>query len=597
MHVKPLNIQYRLIGKNIPPTEVSSARSVEAALRENGLLCDRFSGMGVFEEEWVKRREFALEGEFDIGEWDCERTYVEFEWIRGQGRVLLNDVMIGEFLGGPKTFDAAEAVREGVNRIRIEFSPEEEWEPRPGRGVWGGVNLRGCWSLNIMYFELAPRDFGVLAQVAVDSHSAGRYIFRYVVSKDGEMIDTLEFEHQLGAKHATVEHELKLNVQPQDCRVLLTVLRAGAECDAREGWTRICQSDEPLGTGRFLAPGEVTTPSVAFGNSAFLAEKLEQLLEAGISMFYAQSGTYLPESFLRKADEAGAHVVTTTTPMTPHACVYPPKCAPSPTFEHNVALRRLDAPERPIPRPALCALGGELIVDMPVEGTFGEGALGDIARLSRVTRYLQAQYTARAVERGNAAFDIGDTDDAIASWDLFDGDAARPAYYALRHALREVGVYADGEMWAHNPGEQIALNVFVRGGAFERVTAEVFELDGRLVSRAAFADCVPGCVGEIAIAPGGECRALLARISGLRGGEMFLRDYPIILRGGFEYEALMRMPPATIRRTGDKYENTSGVIAFGPIRSDGGSALLPGEVAALDSAEGVNIFMYEAIGG
>ena len=25
-------------------------------------------------------------------------------------------------------------------------------------------------------------------------------------------------------------------------------------------------------------------------------------------MFYAQSGTYLPESFLRKADEAGAHV-------------------------------------------------------------------------------------------------------------------------------------------------------------------------------------------------------------------------------------------------------------------------------------------------
>ena len=117
MHVKPLNIQYRLIGKNIPPTEVSSARSVEAALRENGLLCDRFSGMGVFEEEWVKRRDFALEGEFDIGEWDCERTYVEFEWIRGQGRVLLNDVMIGEFLGGPKTFDAAEAVREGVNRI------------------------------------------------------------------------------------------------------------------------------------------------------------------------------------------------------------------------------------------------------------------------------------------------------------------------------------------------------------------------------------------------------------------------------------------------------------------------------------------------
>ena len=103
-----------------------------------------------------------------------------------------------------------------------------------------------------MYFELAPRDFGALAQVAVDSHSAGRYIFRYVVSKDGEMIDTFEFEHQLGAKHASVEHELKLNVQPQDCRVLLTVLRAGAECDAREGWTRTCQSDKPLGAGCFL---------------------------------------------------------------------------------------------------------------------------------------------------------------------------------------------------------------------------------------------------------------------------------------------------------------------------------------------------------
>ena len=95
----------------------------------------------------------------------------------------------------------------------------------------------------------------------------------------------------------------------------------------------------------------------------------------------------------------------------------------------------------------------------------------------------------------------------------------------------------------------------------------------------------------------GQCRVLLARISGLRGGEMVLRDYPIVLRGGYEYEALMRMPPATIRRTGDKYENTSGVIALGPLRPDGGSALLPGEVTALDSAEGVNIFMYEAIGG
>ena len=154
MHVKPLSVQYRLTSKDVLPVEVSSPRSVEAGLWENGLLCDRFSGMGVFEGEWVGRREFALEGEFDVGEWTCERTYVEFEWLKGQGRVLLNDTLIGEFMGGPKTFDATEAVCEGMNAIRIEFAPEKEGEPCPGRGVWGGVNLRGCWHLHIKYFEL-----------------------------------------------------------------------------------------------------------------------------------------------------------------------------------------------------------------------------------------------------------------------------------------------------------------------------------------------------------------------------------------------------------------------------------------------------------
>lgn len=590
MRVKTLNLSYRLTGEDIENVEVGSERDVEHTLRDAGILGERFSGMGVFESEWILSRTFALEAVFDAGEWECERAYLEFEWLDGAGRAFVNGIEVGAFFSGACTLDITQAIQAGANALRMEFAPVDDKRAGTRRGMRGDVRLRGCWSLHIDRFLLSPCANGISARVATDAFAAGRYVFKYLLSRDDEPLGTFSFEQRLGAKHEEIAHTLNIDALPGACRVLLSVMRAGDECDSREGWTRICESAE-----RAAASAD-DMPCIAISDGERNYERLSMLLKAGVRAFFIKGKAFLPEKFLREADAAGAYIMSMHAAPTPHACIYPYDYMIEPAWRRFTGMQKVAPPQKPLPLPAFKALGGGRILDMQPDEWLGAGALSDIARLSGIMRYIQALKTAYAAKYTSPAFDIGGGFGLIASDDLFDEGRPRPAYYALKSALRDAGVYADCDMRVCSANEQTGISIFVCGGVFERVSAELYDEDGRLVGRAVFGDCAPGRAGEFTFTPGGQCRIMLMRISGLIDGETYISDCPIIIRAEHELEAFLRARPATLRRMGQIYENTSHVIAFGTARLDGGGALLPGEASALYSAEGVNVYAYDSTG-
>lgn len=638
MRIKRLEMAYKLTGSGIAPREATPPYTINHALGEAGLLTDRFSGMGALEGEWAYNRPFALESVFTLDKWDSERTYLEFEWLMGRGRVCLNGEEAGAFAGGAFTLDITGCVRAGANLLRVEFDPGE------ARGIVGSVTLRGCWSLHVRSYALSAASGAISAAVEVSAHAAGRYVFRYAVSRGGEALGTFEFEEQLGARTARLNHTLRVGAEvgtygtggvfsgdgafggsgsggtsdsastsgltggsglnsasdlagandlpaadslpaasPLPCRVLLTVLRAGDACDERVGWV--------AGAARAL---DAPCHAVALEDGEEMAARLDMLLKAGARRFHARAGAYLPEEFLRRADEAGAEVIAPLIPPTPHACLR--AGAPEPEWTRALGMRRLNPPARPIPEIALRALGMDEVLALRPDELMGGCLIGDVARLSRVMRYLQAQRVACAAEAdAGVAFDLGGGWGRAASRDLFDEGKPRPAYYALCVAWREAGVYARLGGLAFEPGAQVSVPVFTRGGGFERVCAELYDCHGHVLNRAEFVCAGEGRVGELMFVASGECAACLLRLTGWREGGVCVRDYPVLTRGAHELEALIRLFPAQVKREGGEYVNKADVIAFGPVREDGGSALLPGERCALLSSEGVNVFEYAAL--
>lgn len=575
MRLNRLDIAYKLTGDAIPPVEALSPCSIEGALAHAGLMPARFDGMGVFEGEWVQNRPFAFEGIFDAGTWECERAYLEFEWLRGSGRVLLNGAELGTFTGGFNAFDATCAICAGINALRVEFDKGNE------RGIAGGVMLRGCWSLHVRTYALENCNEGICVNADISAHAAGRYAFNYRVSQGDEAIGAFSFEEKLGAKCAHVGHMLKLPEVSGACRVLMTVLRAGDECDACEGWVDMSQDAE-----------SDHRPAVSLGDGAGMSERLKLLLDAGVRDFYIKPDTYLPEAFLRAADEIGARVYMQGGLRVPHACVrtMPEKL---PDRVRHMGMPLIKPPKRPIPLPAMQALGGDMLRE-DADALFGVGALGDIAMYARAIRYIQAQKISADVERTNAVPELGEGFGLIADCDLFDQGVPRPAYYALKAAHNEPYAYADFDMRPYDADERITVRICVRGAALGQVVAEVFEMSGRSVNRVEYTHCQVGCVGKMSFMPGGASRILLLRVSGWHGGGAGVRDYAIVLCSDAPYAALMRMKPALIKCAGDLYTNVSDVIALGMAREDGGSALLPGEVSALSNTEGVNAVEYAA---
>lgn len=600
MRTMKLEPAFRLSGEGIAPCEVSAPYTINHALTEAGLLTSRFSGMGALEGEWAYNRTFSLEGTFTPDGWSSERTYIECEWLLGSGRIFVNGACAGAFSGGALALDITEWVRAGVNALRFEFAPGEV------RGIAGSIALRGCWSLHIRALALDAHPFGIAARTEVSAHAAGRYLFRYGLSRGGESLGVQEFEEQLGARSAALEHVLSAGLDEAPLRVNLTVLRAGDECDGRTGWIAARYKRIDAAGANSLPEGGASGESAAGGQAAQIdhaialndgecaGRRLELLLDAGVRCFFARKDTFLPEKFLRRADEAGA-LVCTHDACAPHACIC---CGlPEPVWTRAIGMRDIPAPERPIPEIALRALGGQEVLDMHPEALLGGCLPGDIMRLSQIMRFLQAETVARAAESDvHAAFDIGGGYGRIASPDLFDEGEPRPAYFALKSAWQARGVHAQLSGISFSPGSEVNCPILVRGG-YERVRAELFDSAGRMLTRVEFKGDA-GRAGELTFVTGGECAAYLLRVSGWNGSEReFVRDHPILLRGECELEALTRLPMAQVKREGGAFTNASDVLALGVVRADGGSALLPGESAKLLLCEGVNVFAYSDVNG
>lgn len=568
------DMNWRLVGAGLV-CEVAAPHTIDHALELAGLLPDRMSGMGALEREWAHNRAFALESVFTLDGWDCERTYLEFGYLMGSGRVLLNGELLGSFTGGAIVLDATAAAAPGVNELRVEFDPGRD------RGVMGALRVRGCWSLHVREYMLEGCAGGIRARVRVSAHAAGRYVFSYAVSRGEAVVGSYSFEEKLGARCAVVSHELPVGA-PEDYRadapsathVRLSVLRAGETCDERMGSV----------SGPMRAE---TRRTVAISGCECAQARLDMLLDMGVRRFIAAPDAYLPEEFLRHADECGAAVHAACVPSMPHACISgeQPDCA----LLRVAGMRSTDSPARPMPEIALRALGMEELLDAP-QGALMSGLYdGDIARTGRILRYVQAHELARIAESApETAFDLRGGYEAPVSPDLFDGDTPRPAYHMLRQAWRSRGAYALIGGMAFGAGEAVSVPIFAHEGVI-RVRAELFTFNGRAVTRAEFTCSEGERVGEFMFTPDGNCGAHLLRLTAETADGTIVRDYPVCVRGMYALSALTALPTVRIKRVGDIYVNMDEAIAFGPVRADGGSALLPGESAALCCAGGVNV--------
>jgi hypothetical protein len=217
-----------------PPFPMPALTDIESALREQGVLKREPAGLDALYDRWIELQPWTYQLEFDCPDED-ERALLRFEMLSGKGRVCLNKIDVVEFNSGEFVVDITGGVQPEKNRLEVMFYPEVR-----GGYPWG--ILGPVWLRTTNYVELrrvrATASEGVI-RVASDlvAHTAGRFLFKYQVSLDGEMVATAEIYERLRASDAHLKHEVKL---PSPVKwdgeryytVRLLVERSGVACDS-----------------------------------------------------------------------------------------------------------------------------------------------------------------------------------------------------------------------------------------------------------------------------------------------------------------------------------------------------------------------------
>ncbi|MDR0928878.1 MAG: hypothetical protein LBM74_04095 [Oscillospiraceae bacterium] len=222
----------------------------------------------------------------------------------------------------------------------------------------------------------------------------------------------------------------------------------------------------------------------------------------------------------------------------------------------------------------------------------------DAPTAARLTRLLQAETLRLAVEsaRMNDAplllEGVFDAVPALHSPALFDaGDAPRPAYWALRAALRPLRACALLDRPAHYCGTALSARIALLCAAPAlgplSVTARLHAPNGQVLAETAFDHIAPetAVLGEFcAPLPDEPCMLLLRLTVKRLGALVSVDDYPLPVGLTALLKPLYALSPARLCRSGENLRNASRTIAFGV--ATGGwlnpayppyGAILPGE--------------------
>ena len=557
-------------------------RDVQAALREQGILKREPSGMDPLSEQWVYAQRWAYQARFHVGDED-ERFHLRFERLAGRGEVILNGRRLTRFEPGELMVDITGACEAEKNLLEVVFDPSlPDGAPR---GILGPVWLRETSYVELRRVRAHGEGGAIGVEADLMAHAAGRFLFRYQVSLDGEMVATSEVYERLRAAEGHVSHALKLpGAVSWDGETYYTVRlqieRSGVACDSAL-LNVAMDAKRPLRIALVpphrLCDRELMRSLKALGAEAAGPGGGEGLLPPD----------FLPEGLLNAAgvdcpEGAGETALATLRAM-----------------EGLAGGERFWPPGTPVWR----------VTDSPcpdakaAEALYGANALGDAARYARISRFVQAEALraeALVARRAGGAFAVNAAEGApcYASSALIEHSGVkRPAFAALRQAWRDCAAFEQPEALAsHHP-----LTVWIHSNRAQKrpvtVTASIYALDGALMASTSFA----ALTGETT--PLGELAAnlpaegmVIARTELSDGGEITRIDQVIALAAGAPARAALLSPPrAELRLQGGTLFCEGRVSALGVAAGSFYGALLPGEKIALP--EGIAPEDIESLNG
>lgn len=554
-----------------PPFPMPALTDIESALREQGILKRECVGLDALYDRWIESQSWTYQLEFDCPDED-ERVALRFEHLSGKGLVQLNGCAAGAFESGPLALDITRWVQPEGNRLDVTFCPI----PRT-KGILGPV-----WLRTTNYVELrsvrAAASQGVLEVFSdLTAHTAGRFLFRYQVSLDGEMVATAEIYERLRASDAHLRHEVKLPFPvkwdgEQYYTIRLLVERSGVACDSA---ILNAAMDAPRPQRIAQISGDrrwdrnLVRALRALGAEAVCGPFLKRANEPVSFDFLLSDGLLLAED-AEPVSQSG-DLVALPEPRT---------------------LQKLAGGEKywPPGAPVWRATESSCPSQRDAESLYGPNALGDAARYARLSRFQQAEAVralALNARREGKAFAVRAAEDApkLASDAVIEySGKARPAYAALKQAWEDCAAFEFPE-----PFEAcLPLKVWLYpSGAMRRpatVAASLYRLDGSLIASISFAAMSgePTLLGELRAALPEE-GIVIARTEFSDGGKTSRIDQTLCLakpqapkRG-----ALLNPPRAELRLANGELTCTGHAAALGVFAGGFYGALLPGERIAM----------------
>jgi hypothetical protein len=559
-----------------PPFLMPSLADVFAALREQGTLRPEPAGLDALHDQWVYAQRWIYAARFECGD-EGERFSLRFEHLAGSGEARLNGRTLGRFQPGEWTVDITGTCEPERNELEIAFDPSlPDGAPR---GILGPVWLKETSYVELKHVRAWAKDVTIRVQTDLTAHTAGRFLFKYQVSLDGDMALATEVYERLRAADASVEHALKLPAPAawdgeKYYTVRLLVERSGVGCDSA---LLNAALDAP-------APKRVARiPAYRLRDR----DLMRQLIDLGAQAVQPEGmdNKALEEKLLTPDLLADGLLIAEDGPD----CLFDQDLL---ALQDLRMLEKLAGSERfwPAGAPVWRATGSLCPDKQNAEALYGPNALGDAGRYARLSRFVQAE-TVRALaltaRREGRAFAIWAAEGApaFASPALIEySGRKRPAFGALRQAWGGCAAFEFPEplraslplkVWLHSSGV---------GRRPVTVTASVYQLDGTLIASTSFT----AMLGENA--PLGELKATLpeegvviARAELSDGGKTSRIDQVICLTkpGAPPRGALLNPPRSELRRLGGELSCTGTSAALGVFAGGFYGALLPGEKIVL----------------
>ena len=558
-----------------PPFPMPSVTDVRSALREQGILRRESAGLDPVRDRWVEAQAWTYALEFDCPD-EEERASLRFEMLSGKGSIRLNGRALTEFDRGELMVDITAGVQPEKNRLEVSIHPgvrgDFPW------GILGPVWLRTTNFVELMRVRATASEGVVRVASDLVAHTAGRFLFRYQVSLDGEMALASEVFERLRAAEAHVEHALKLPSPvkwdgEQYYTVRLSVERSGVGCDsvllnaamdapaprrAVGAPERILRDRDMVRALRALGAEAVRIPSAARENALVPFD----LLPDGLLL--TDEAEWLNESSCD--DLMALPGARTLTKLAGGEKYWPPG---SPVWR---------------------ATGSCFPSQKAAEALYGANALGDAERFARLSRFAQAEAVralALNARREGRAFAVWATEEepALSSIAIIEHSGkARPAYGALIKAWGACAAFEFPEPFEAS----LPLKVWLYPKAAMRrpatVTASLYRLDGSLIASTSFAAMSgePTLLGELrATLP--EEGVVIARAELSDGDKTVRIDQALCLAkpGAPKRGALLNPPRAELRMAGGELSCAGQAAALGVYAGGFYGALLPGEKIAL----------------